>query len=224
VSTIVAVMDRAGFAANTDILVLAQPEARRLLWVPRDLWCDGLQDRLNGAYAAGGAARLIAALAEHDLAAQHCLCLSRAATEAALADARVIVPVPARMEFDYPLAPTRPIEDGSQRIAFDPPFAVLEGERIHQWLGARGGSDLHRLERQKVFLRRLLERGFDFGQFLTNPDWVQCSGPGVLAELAQVRADWAFETLPHLSPQRINGKLVLVRDVGTLPPPTASIE
>jgi hypothetical protein len=222
VSTIVAVMDRAGFAANTDILVLAQPEARRLLWVPRDLWCDGLRDRINTAYAAGGAAWLIAALAEHGLAAQQCLCLSREATEAALAGARVIVPVPAPMEFDYPLSPTQAIEEGSKRIRFNPPFEVLTGERIHQWLGARGGSDLHRLERQKVFLRRLLERGFDFRQFVANPRWVQHSDASALAEVAQVRPDWAFETLPNLSPRRINGKLVLVRDMGTLRPPLAS--
>src|SRR5215813_9851727 len=110
-STIIAIMDRAGFGANTDILALAQPELRRLLWVPRDLWCPDLKDRINAAYAAGGPARLCAALAEHGLAAQHCLCLSRAATEAALAGARVVVPVPERMEFDYPLAPTLPIEE-----------------------------------------------------------------------------------------------------------------
>src|SRR6185437_11556032 len=121
--------------------------------------------------------------------------------------------VPARMEFDYPLAPTRPIEEGRKRIAFDPPLAVLEGERIHQWLGARGGSDLHRLERQKVFLRRLLERGFDFRLFLARPEWAQCSGPPALAELALVRPDWAFDTLSPLTPQRIDGKLVLVRQV-----------
>lgn len=210
-STIVAVMDGAGFAANTDILVLAQPEARRLLWVPRDLWCPGLQDRINTAYAAGGPARLAIALAEHGLSAQHCLCLSRAATEAALAGARVIVPVPERMEFDYPLARTQPIENGHKRITFNPPFEMLVGERIHQWLGARSGSDLHRLERQKVFVRRLLDRAFDFGLFLANPEWVQCSGPAVLAELAQVRSDWSFETLDGLQPARIEDKLVLLR-------------
>lgn len=210
-STIVAVMDRAGFAANTDILVLVQPSIQRLLWVPRDLWCETLHDRINGAYRAGGHPCLLAALREHNLVAEHSLSLSRAATEAALADARVLVPVPARMVFDYPLSPTAPIEDGRRTIMFTPPGEVLTGERIHQWLGARGGSDLHRLERQKVFLRRLLQQGFDFLRFLAVPEWYQCSDPEALAEAAQVRASWTFETLGDLAPVSIEGKQVLVR-------------
>ena len=56
-STIIGVTDRAGFAANTDNLVLVEPGERRLLWIPRDLWCPALGDRINvtvnvqGAYA-----------------------------------------------------------------------------------------------------------------------------------------------------------------------------
>ena len=87
-------------------------------------------------------------------------CVTREATEAALADVSVTVPVPARMVFEYPLEPTARIEDGSKTITFEPPAERLSGERIHQWLGARAGSDLHRITRQQFFLRRLLERGF----------------------------------------------------------------
>ena len=51
----------------------------------------------------------------------------------------------------------------------------LEGERIHQWLGARftpdgTGTDFQRIERQKVFVQRLVEEGFDSRPFLGNPD------------------------------------------------------
>lgn len=210
-SVIVGVMDRAGFAANTDVLVLVEPEAKRLLWVPRDLWCPALGDRVNTAYQQGGAAALRAALAEHGLLADHCLVLSRTASEAALAAVRVLVPVPARMVFDYPLAPTLPIEDGRKTIAFNPPVEVLSGERVHQWVGARGGSDLHRLERQKVLLRRLLEQGFDFRRALADPAAYACSAPAALEELAQVRPNWAMETLGGLTPVTIGDKQVLVR-------------
>jgi hypothetical protein len=211
-SVIVGVMDRAGFDANTDILALVEPEARRLLWVPRDLWCPGLADRINTAFRLGGHDRLVCGLAEHGLRVDFSLILAREATEAALAGARVLVPVPARMVFDYPLTPTARIEDGRKTIYFNPPAEVLRGERIHQWLGARAGSDLHRLERQKVFVRRLLEQGFDFRQFIANPAWHRCSDPAAFAALAQVRPNWRFETLGGLVPRLIGGKDVLVRE------------
>jgi hypothetical protein len=210
-NTIVGIMDRAGYAANTDVLVLVEPEREWLLWVPRDLWCPKLGNRINTAYKSGGHARLVAALAEHELEAQHSLIFAREATESALAGARVVVPVPAPMIFDYPLTPTARIEDGRKTITFKPPAEILMGERIHQWLGARGGSDLHRLERQKVFVRRLLEQGFDFRRFIANPDWYTVSDPAALEALARVRPSWKFETLGGLTPTLIGDKDVLVR-------------
>ena len=208
---IVAVMDRPGFAANTDVLVLVEPSAERLTWIPRDLWCPALHDRVNVAYRNGGPDLLLAALAEHDLVADHCLCLSRTATETALASVRVMVPVPVRMEFEYPLTPTAPIEEGSKPVTFTPPVEVLQGERVHQWIGARGGSDLHRLARQAVLLRRLLERGFDFSAAVADPSSFAVSDPAVLADLGRVRSSWTMETLGGLVPETIDGKQVLVR-------------
>lgn len=212
-SAVVAVMDRAGFDANTDVIVVVQPVPRRLLWVPRDLWCETLGDRINVAYRRGGAAALGAALAEHGLAVDGVLCLSRAATERAATSARVIVPVPARLEFDYPLTPTARIEDGAKRVVFEPPMAVLAGERLHQWIGARGGSDLHRLARQAVLTWRLLDQGFDFGQTVEVADDVAW-WPGeaaVRAVLATVHAEWSTGVLGPLEPAVVDGKQVLLR-------------
>lgn len=209
-STIVGIMDRAGFKANTDILVLVQTEFKRLLWIPRDVWCEGLHDRINTAFAAGGHSRLMAALAEHNLEAQHSLIFSREATEAALADVRVVVPVPARMTFAYPLSPTKPIELGSKEVVFKPPAELLHGERIHQWIGARGGSDLHRIERQKVLLRRLIDMRFDFSRVLATPAWFQCSDARAIHALQCVDASWRFDTLDGLRPETIDFKRVLV--------------
>ncbi len=210
-STIVGIMDRAGFESNTDNLVLVEPTRQRLLWIPRDLWCPAMGDRINAAFRRGGHERLCAALGEHGLQAGHSIVLSRAATEAALAGVSVLVPVPARMVFDYPLTPTSRIEDGRKPIAFEPPAERLHGERIHQWLGARGGSDLHRIERQKVFLRRLIQRRFPFHQCLSRPEWFRCSDPVAVDELATVRESWRFDTLGALEPEVIEGKQVMVR-------------
>jgi hypothetical protein len=210
-STIVGIMDRAGFDANTDNLVLVEPDRERLLWIPRDLWCQTLGDRINAAYRAGGHARLVTALREHDLTPAHSFVISRAVSEIMLADVSVLVPVPARMTFAYPLAPTARIEDGSREIAFDPPAAMLRGERVHQWIGARGGSDLHRIERQKVFVRRLLEQGFAFERVLAHEGGYRCSDTAALDDLSRVRASWHFETLGPTEPVVIDDKQVLVR-------------
>jgi hypothetical protein len=205
----VAVMDRFGFDANTDNLVLVEPERSRLTWIPRDLWCDAVPGRINRAFRRGGHDLLVAGLQEHGFHAATSLVLSREATEAALADVVVVVPVPCRMAFSYPLTPRARIEDGSKEVVFNPPAEVLRGERIHQWMGARD-TDLHRIERQKILLRRLLERRFDFRQVLAQRDWYRLVGDEDLADLAQVRPTWSFETLSGLTPATIDGQMVLV--------------
>jgi hypothetical protein len=211
-STIVAVMDRAGFSANTDNLVLVEPERTRLLWIPRDLWCRTHGSRINDAFRRGGHALLVTALREHELEADNALVLSREATEAALADVAVVVPVFVRMRFAYPLSPTAPIEDGSKEVVFNPPAEALRGERIHQWIGARGdASDLHRIERQKILVRRLLEKRFDFRRALADPSWYRLYGDGALDDLSEVARTWRLETFADVVPATIDGRMVLVR-------------
>ena len=194
-------MDRDGADANTDVIVLVEPARRRLLWVPRDVWCPRLGDRVNAAFKRGGHEALLAALAELGLQADHSVCLARSTTTAALRDASVRVPVRRPLALRYPLAPEEPIEDGEKIVRFEPPAETLSGERIHQWIGARfevdrASSDLNRIARQQVFVRALLEQGFDLS---AAPE-----------ELRSVRADWEFATLPRLRPKTIDGRSVLV--------------
>lgn len=210
-NVMVGITDRRGFDSNTDNLVLVRPGLRELLWIPRDLWCPALGDRINRAFGLGGHQALLAALAEHDLDADASVILSRDATEAALAPASVLVPIPVPMTFAYPLSPTARIEDGRKSITFRPPGEVLRGERIHQWIGARGGSDLHRLERQKILLRRLLEQRFDFRTCLARPAWIRASTPMAIDALAAVNAAWRFDTFGPTIPETIDGRQVLVR-------------
>ncbi|MFH1178072.1 MAG: hypothetical protein V1750_11750 [Acidobacteriota bacterium] len=219
-ATVVTLMDRDGWQARTDNIVVVDSQRQRLLWVPRDLWCERMQGRVSEAYRWGGHRILMAALGEHGIAVDASVCLRRAASEQALANLTIMVPVPRLLEFWYPLTPTVPIEDGRKLISFRPPSETLAGERLHQWIGARcnldgTGSDLARIERQKVLVRRLLEDGFDFGALLANPDWYSLSSPEALAELAGVRASWHFETLSGLAPARVDSKSVLIRDRGS---------
>ena len=198
VSTVVTVMDREGSDANTDVIVLAEPARRRLLWIPRDVWCPQLGDRVNAAFKLGGHDALIAALAELRLRADHSICLARSTTTEALRDIRVQVPVSRPLVLRYPLAPEQPIEDGEKLVRFNPPSETLEGERIHQWIGARfeldrPSSDLKRIARQQVFVRALLEQGFDLSECFGAAD-----------------PTWKFETLRRLRPATIDGKSVLL--------------
>jgi anionic cell wall polymer biosynthesis LytR-Cps2A-Psr (LCP) family protein len=216
VSTVVTVLDREGWEANTDIIVLVDPSRRELLWIPRDMWCARLGDRVNGAFKRGGHVALLAALAELGLHADHSVCLARAATVHALRDVSVRVPVDRSLAFRYPLAPEEPIEHGEKVVRFDPPAETLEGERLHQWIGARlrvarAGSDLDRLARQQVLLRALLLQGFDVTPAVANPDWVSTSGESALDELRAVDPSWRLRTLPRLRPTTIEGKSVLIR-------------
>jgi len=212
----VAILDRDDWAANTDVIVLIDPVLRHLTWVPRDLWVPSLEDRINSAFARGGGERLIEALAEVRLSVGGVLCLRRAATEAALAGVEATVPVSEPMDFWYPLAPTRPIEEGRKQVSFRPPSERLSGERLHQWIGARSrvsgaGSDLQRLERQQTLVQVLLATGFDFAATLADPELLRTAGRDPLAILGMVRPDWHCCLFDSVSDATIDGKAVLIR-------------
>jgi len=221
-ATVVSVMDRDGWSERTDNIVVADPAARRLLWVPRDLWAESLRNRINCAFARGGHDGLRAGLADLGVEAAHGLCVRREAVEAAVADVTVTVPVDEPLDFWYPLAPTEPIEDGRKLVRFAPPAEALSGERIHQWLGARlrpgrASSDLERIERQQVFVRALLEQGFDFGRLRVRPELLSASSEQAFAEVARVTSDWSLETLGPVRPETIDGMMVLVRRRSRVP-------
>src|SRR4051812_46887068 len=160
-------MDRSGWSANTDNIVVVDPAERCVLWVPRDLWCDSVGDRINTAFGRGGHPCLVEALAEHDIGVEHSVCLAREAVEHALDGVRVTVPVAEDREFWYPLWPREPIERGRKLVRFRAPAETLQGERIHQWVGARTrvdgpSTDFDRIGRQQVLIRCLLDDDFEF--------------------------------------------------------------
>ena len=210
-ATVVGIMDEPHWGANTDVIVVADPRTRRLLWVPRDLWCNGLGARVNRAFAeVGTASDALRALAELGVEAQHAVCVRRDASERTLADMTVRDPVPYRIVLEDLLDPPGRIEQGRKQVIFEPPAEMLSGERIHQWIGARQpGSDLDRIQRQQVFLRSLLERGFDFGT-VASGEGVSVSNRRALDELQQVDASWHFETYRPLASAVVEGAHVLL--------------
>jgi len=218
-ATAVCVLDRDDWKANTDNMVVVDPARRLLLWVPRDIWCLSLGDRINKAFARGGHELLHAALGEIGIKVEHSLCLRRRAVEQALDGLSLTVPVPEPLDLLYPLTPLAFLQDGRKIVRFRPPEERLEGERIHQWIGARRAlvgktGDLARIGRQHVFLRRLLETGFDFNAAIADPERASLSSPAALAEAGAVRSDWRFATLNDARPAVIQGKEVLLRPGG----------
>ncbi len=216
-ATAIGIMDREGWNHRTDILVVVNPDAREVLWVPRDLHFKSLDNRINIAFKRGGHALLQSALHEYDIPAENSICVLRSVVEKAFANYRITVPVAEPQAFYYPLTPQQPIEDGQKIVRFEPPSELLTGERFHQWLGARipleGGydasSDLVRISRQQVLLRRLLEEHFDFGSL--SQAGMDISSPTALEEVALVSPDWHLHTLPDLVPVTLRRMHLLIR-------------
>ncbi len=223
-STVIGVMDRDSWTARTDNIVVADARRRRLVWIPRDLWCEVVGDRINEAYARGGHELLRAALRELGMPVESSVVLLRSAVEHALSELRITVPVERSRHYWYPLEPTSRLQDGSKLVAFEPPQESLTGERIHQWIGARKSAemsppmlpDLDRIERQQILVRCLLQAGFDFSKTLDDPARFAASGTRALAQLAWVRPDWALRTFASVEPTTIDGKKVLTRRRGLL--------
>jgi peptidoglycan/xylan/chitin deacetylase (PgdA/CDA1 family) len=215
-ATVVTIMDRSGWEENTDVIVVADPARKLLCWIPRDLWCNGLGDRINAAFKYGHHQGIISALAELDIVVEHSLCVRREATELALAGLRITVPVEREQEFWYPLTPNRRIQDGRMRVCFRPPSEVLDGDRIHQWIGARYSvrsdtNDLDRIQRQQVLLRQLLKMRHTFATVISDPELVDRSSEEAIVELRHVDSSWCLDTIDNVIAATIDGKMVLLR-------------
>ena len=210
-------MDREGWDQRTDILVVVNPNSREVLWVPRDLYCTTVDNRINTAFKKGGHPLLHSSLAEHGIIVENSIIILRSAIEAALANLRITVPVEEHQKFYYPLAPQQAIEDGRKLVRFDPPEEILEGERIHQWIGARvplegnidATLDLVRIRRQQTFLRRLLEEKFNFAA--VPHQLMKISSPAAIGDVAQGRSNWRFHTVANLVPITLRKMHLLVK-------------
>ncbi|MCO6432371.1 MAG: LCP family protein [Deltaproteobacteria bacterium] len=214
-----AVLDRDEWGANTDNIVVIDPQERKVTWVPRDLWSGVIQNRLNKAFALGGNELLIKALSEFGLRVSHGVTVWRTLVSDCLNNAEVVVPVPFELRFRYPLSPVTPIEEGYKMVSFSPPKEVLRGERIHQWLGARYGEiesgDLPRLRRQRTFFQAWMAAGYHCAP---NPAKMRVTSEAAIGLLYEVSKNWKTETFMESSlvEEIINGKRVLrVKTLGS---------
>lgn len=206
---------------------LADTATKTLTWIPRDLWCPSLSNRVNRAFARGGVAGLIAALNELAFPCDHGLVLRRSATERAAMSLSVEVPVDRPLDFWYPLHPTIEIHGPRKPVIFRPPSERLEGDRIHEWVGARkrikiprmlkGDTDRQRMRRQQIFLKVLLAQNFDFSSVLADGDLVRISGEEALKELASIDLSWRMNAFSNTRSERIDGKSVLVKRSNSRP-------
>lgn len=216
-ATVIGVMDREGWDHRTDIITVIDPRKKEILWIPRDLYCERLGNRINTAFKKGGHELLIEALQEHGLEVENGICVLRSVIERSLIQYKIQVPVEQFEEFYYPLAPQLPIEEGKKIIQFHPPSEWLEGERFHQWIGARvplegyqdASGDLARIRRQQILLRRMLEEGFDFAH--VGLGGISMTSPRALEEVTKLRADWRFRTLEDLKPVTKHSMYVFIR-------------
>ena len=220
-ATVVGVLDRDFWSANTDNIVIADPATKSLTWIPRDLWCPSLNHRVNRAFARGGVEGLVSALGELGFPCDHGVVLRRGATERAAMSIAVEVPVEKKLDFWYPLHPTLPIHGPRKPVSFRPPSERLSGDRIHEWVGARKrivdpgmrglGTDGQRMRRQQVFVLALLEQHFDFSSVIADKDLVRISGEDALRELALVDATWRLQSFDDVRNKKIGGMMVLLK-------------
>ena len=164
---VIGVMDRNAWTANTDIIVIVIPSQKKLVWIPRDLYCETINNRINKAFCKGRSDLLIKCVNNigFNFITSHCICLWPTAIEKFINKIDSIkVPVDITRELKYPLHRHKPIEDGFRVITFNKPSEILTGDRFHEWIGARYavnpksfiGCDLDRIIRQQILIKELL--------------------------------------------------------------------
>lgn len=215
-STVVTILDRPGWDTCTDVIVVAFPRRRTLLWVPRDLLSARYRCRVNGVFARHGHDGLRIALRDLGVRARHSVCLQRGLAEELLAEVSVEVPVERPLEYWYPVDPHGNLQDGKRVVRFDPPAERLEGMRVHEWIGARiaigrYAGDLERIARQQVFVRSLLRSGFDPRALLRARPELWSATPGAGPDLARVTAEWRTAAITGVVPVTFEAQQVLVK-------------
>ena len=219
-ATLIGILDRNWWGARTDINILVETRTQSLTWIPRDMYVPSLKNRINSVFYTGGDhERYRAAADELGFPSDYSITVMPYATMQAFKDVKVTVPVPYKMKFKYPLKPVTDIHLGEKIIEFNPPQEILSGERIHQWIGAREWvgpprpptQEFYRIQRQQVFLKKLLEKKFDFG--LIPSEGVSVSDPKAYDDLKQVDEKWNLIIFDRAIFQKINGMSVLTKNM-----------
>ena len=219
-ATLVGILDRNWWGARTDVNILVEPRTHSLTWIPRDMYVTSIKNRINSVFYIGGDhEKYRKAADELGFPSDYSITIMPYATMQAFQDIRITVPVPYKMKFKYPLKPVTDIHLGEKTIEFNPPQEILSGERIHQWIGAREWvgpprpptQEFYRIQRQQVFLKKLLEGKFDFS--LIPSEGVSVSNSKAYDDLRQVQYKWDFIIFDKAIFTTINGMSVLVKNL-----------
>ncbi len=229
---VIAVMDRNEWTANTDIIVIVVPSQKKLIWIPRDFYCETINNRINRAFCKGRSSLLLKCINTigFNFNIEHCVCLLPTAIEKFIKQIGSIeVPVEIKREFKYPLHRHKPIEEGFRVITFNEPSEILSGDRFHEWIGARYavnpkgliGSDFDRIFRQQILIKELLNKNVNLniidGEIIKNINDIndiRGLDTQIIQILKTIDNTWSSSTLQNLVNTRINNKIVLVVKTG----------
>lgn len=211
---IIAVMDRNSWKARTDIIILVILQKKKLLWIPRDLYIDDLKNRINTAYSKGGKNLLIKCLQKKlNIIIKNCICvLPKAIEEIFSKIGSIIVPVNFDRSFYYPLHRHEDIENGRKIISFYMPSEKLEGERFHEWIGARYalnpvgpfGSDLDRIYRQQILVKECIKNKINRMDFNITKNYIKDLDENIINFIKIIDESWKISCLNNIISKKIN--------------------
>ena len=215
-SIVIAITDCNDWRGRTDNIVVVNSFSKILVWIPRDLWSNVVQFRINAAFSYGGHELLIKAVKEIGFLVKNSICVWPFAIAKILNKLEIKVPVRNKMAFYYP---RKPFEKGGgyELIYFNPPFEILSGERIHQWIGARFSAykdksfnDLDRIRRQRIFIQEMIKQkidlSFNIDEGVSSSDLNKC-----IDEIRQIDDTWKTAMFNSFEKRKINGAFVLVK-------------
>jgi len=215
-NVVISILDLDG---NTDNIVLVDVTKKKLTWIPRDLYVFHIRQRLGHAFGRDGSRGLLRALRSLGFDVKYNICISHGDVRKVLDSLTITVPVELAADYYYPVVAFEPIEKGKKIISFFPPYEVLSGERIHQFLGARfrvnkedyvDFSDFERIKRQMVFVKQLLIERFDFSVFVKQE--MLASEKEALKLISLVNAQYECHLYRNCRPVTVNKASVLISD------------
>ena len=147
-----------------------------------------------------------------------CICIPIVTCREVLSTIKVYVPIQDYAEYYYPAILGQALETAKKTISFTPPGELLQGERIHQFIGARTRTnsadyknlpDLERIARQQIFMQALVKDKFDFSIFLNYSIIIQASQLARFKTVIQTNYQYCLFN-PGLKMTRIDNKLILL--------------
>lgn len=203
------VMDRDSWFARTDVIIICNPDKKLLYWLPRDLYCTRICNRLNTAYQKGQDTLVIECLNDVGIAIKHCICiLPILINENIMKIGEINIPIGQTRRYFYPLHRHKPIEEGKRLITFTAPNEILTGDRIHEYIGARYAADDHfkpsikipshypdfdRIRRQQNLLKHLLITKYVF--HYADEKNIRGVNESVIQILKMLDDSWQIETI-----------------------------